>query len=584
MANRFPQSPLKFAWQYIKKYKGTLFLILIITPIGVIVNALLPWFMSRGADLITSGKDPEYIWQTVFYYLPYMIALLAFSYTANTITMVVVDYKLSADLYVDVGKDLFATLLPHSKRFWQKNQAGTCYNKFNILRQNSSANGGYAGIIYFLYRRTLNLFVILFLIARINLSLAISIFIFASLLGVFLSLSSKSVEIASKEKSKKSSEAFAKMIDMCNNFFLIKAFGTKQKEAKTFAENLTQLQDATATYYQKHLKHTATQQVLSVLFQIIFVLYASYLWVQKEISVGDLIYIFTTLISMMMMFRIFGYAILGIKSYKGAMQSAIPLYNEKYEIKDGKKALKIKKGAIELKDVFFSYDGKKDVIQGISLKIKAKEKIGIVGVSGGGKTTIAHLLQRQYDIKSGTIKIDGQDIKDVKLNSLHKAIAFIPQDTTLFHRAISENAIYGSFNSSDKKQKDAFNNSYIDEFIKKLPKGYNTLVGDKGVKLSGGQRQRVGISRAILRDAPILILDEATSALDSKSEKYIQTSIQEIIKDKTVIAIAHRLSTLKEMDRIVVIEKGKIIQDGKPSDLIKKRGKFAKLWKIQMDI
>ena len=266
----------------------------------------------------------------------------------------------------------------------------------------------------------------------------------------------------------------------------------------------------------------------------------------------------------------------------GALQAAMSPFVVKHEIVDAPhaKVLKISGGAIEFKNVKFAYD-KKKVFNKLSLKIKVGEKVGIVGASGSGKSTLINLLQRAYDIQSGEILIDGQNIAKVKQNSLHDAIALIPQDTSLFHRTISQNIAYGHLKAKQSEIEKAAKQAYADNFIKELPKGYQTKVGEKGVKLSGGQRQRVAIARAILKNSPILILDEATSALDSESENYIQKAMKKLMKGKTVIAIAHRLSTLKEMDRIIVLDKGKIIEQGKIEDLLKSGGQFQHLWEIQ---
>lgn len=240
------------------------------------------------------------------------------------------------------------------------------------------------------------------------------------------------------------------------------------------------------------------------------------------------------------------------------------------------------KGDISLRNVEFNYENTK-VFKDFSLEIPSGQKVGFVGRSGAGKTTFVSLLLRHFDVSSGEIKIDGQNISEVTLENLRKAIAFVPQDTSLFHRSIRENIGYSNPSAADAKIFTAAKQAQAHEFIKALPDGYETLVGERGVKLSGGQRQRVAIARAFLKNAPILILDEATSSLDSESEHAIQMSLDKLMKGRTVIAIAHRLSTLKKMDRIVFIEDGKIIEDGAPEDLLKKdNGLFKKMWDHQV--
>lgn len=244
--------------------------------------------------------------------------------------------------------------------------------------------------------------------------------------------------------------------------------------------------------------------------------------------------------------------------------------------------LKLLDGAIDIESLDFEY-GETKVFSNFSLQIPSGQKVGFVGRSGAGKTTFVSLLLRHYDIQSGTIKIDGQNINNVTLESLRKSIAFVPQDTSLFHRTIKENISYSNPSATDAEIKHAARSAQADEFIDNLPNKYETLVGERGVKLSGGQRQRIAIARAFLKNAPILILDEATSSLDSQSEQAIQLSLEKLMKGRTVIAIAHRLSTLKEMDRIIVIENGKIVEDGNPEELLSKsKGKFKAMWDHQV--
>ena len=244
--------------------------------------------------------------------------------------------------------------------------------------------------------------------------------------------------------------------------------------------------------------------------------------------------------------------------------------------------LNYSQGAISISGVDFNYENTR-VFRDFSMEIPTGQKVGLVGRSGAGKTTFVSLLLRHFDIQSGEIKIDDQNIKDITLESLRSVIAFVPQDTSLFHRTIKENIRYSNPKATDSQVKSAAKAAQAHEFIEKLPQGYETLVGERGVKLSGGQRQRIAIARAFLKDAPILILDEATSSLDSESEHAIQLSLDRLMKGRTVIAIAHRLSTLKKMDRIVILENGKISEDGNPDDLLaKQNGVFKKMWDHQV--
>jgi ATP-binding cassette subfamily B protein len=259
---------------------------------------------------------------------------------------------------------------------------------------------------------------------------------------------------------------------------------------------------------------------------------------------------------------------------------------EQPEIKDAADAhpLQVSQGSIDIDDVDFHYnDTKRDsrVFDQLSLHVKAGEKIGLVGPSGGGKSTLTRLLLRFEDIKDGTISIDGQDIAGATQESLRQAIAYVPQEPLLFHRTIAENIAYGKPEASRQEIEKAAKQAHAHDFIAKLDDGYDTVVGERGVKLSGGQRQRIAIARAILKDAPILILDEATSALDSESEVFIQEALWKLMQGRTTLVIAHRLSTIQRMDRIIVLEDGRISEQGSHQQLVKRKGTYAKLWKHQ---
>jgi ATP-binding cassette subfamily B protein len=276
-----------------------------------------------------------------------------------------------------------------------------------------------------------------------------------------------------------------------------------------------------------------------------------------------------------------------LEAVSGDAQEMTELLEQAPLIQDAPNAppLATSQGVIDLYNVTFEYPdsahGAKTLLHKFNLTIKAGERVGLVGPSGGGKTTLTRLLLRFLDINDGAIEIDGQDIASVQQQSLRAAIAYVPQEPLLFHRSIMENIRYGRPEASDEAIIAVAKKSFAHDFIKDLPEGYDTMVGERGVKLSGGQRQRVAIARAMLKNAPILILDEATSALDSESERVIQKALWELMKDKTAVVIAHRLSTIQRLDRIVVIDKGKIVEDGSHQALLKKAGLYARLWKHQ---
>ncbi|HJQ08959.1 MAG TPA: ABC transporter ATP-binding protein [Candidatus Saccharimonadales bacterium] len=278
-----------------------------------------------------------------------------------------------------------------------------------------------------------------------------------------------------------------------------------------------------------------------------------------------------------------------LRTLEDGLLQASPLTQillEDVEIKDipDAKPLKVKQGTIDITDVSFTYQdssAQQAVFARLNLSVTPGEKIGLVGPSGGGKSTLTRLLLRFDDIDSGTIAIDSQDISRVTQSSLRQAISYVPQEPLLFHRSVHENIAYGKPGATRKQVIAAARSAHADEFIAHLTNGYDTIVGERGVKLSGGQRQRIAIARAILKDAPILLLDEATSALDSESEALIQDALWKLMQGRTTIVIAHRLSTIQRMDRIIVLDKGKIIEKGSHKQLLTKKGLYATLWSHQ---
>jgi ATP-binding cassette, subfamily B, bacterial len=273
----------------------------------------------------------------------------------------------------------------------------------------------------------------------------------------------------------------------------------------------------------------------------------------------------------------------------GDAQEMTEILDDPISVKDSEKAarLVVSKGGVEFHDVtFWHRDGKPSdlVFKDLSLQIPSGQRVGLVGHSGSGKTTLTKLLLRFADIQKGEILIDGQKISEVTQASLRDNIAYVPQEPMLFHRSIRENIAYGKPNATDEEIRTAARQANALEFIEKLPDGFDTLTGERGVKLSGGQRQRIAIARAILKDAPVLVLDEATSALDTESEQLIQEALKNLMHDKTSLVIAHRLSTVAGLDRIIVLDDGKIVEDDTHENLISRDGKYAKLWNRQTGI
>ena len=327
----------------------------------------------------------------------------------------------------------------------------------------------------------------------------------------------------------------------------------------------------------------AVQGFLIVSANVAILFIAMSLWKRGLLSVGDFVLIQTYLLTLFERLVQAGREIRHVFSAVAEATEMSEILRIPHEIRDnpGAVSLVVQKGDIIFKDIDFKYRDGNAVLSKFDLHIKKREKVALVGPSGAGKTTVTKLLLRLYDVDGGTIEIDRQSIANVTLDSLREAIAFVPQDPMLFHRSLLENIRYGRQNASEEDVLEAAKKAHCHEFILGLPKGYKTLVGERGIKLSGGERQRIAIARAILKDAPILVLDEATSSLDSESEALIQDALETLMKGKTVIVIAHRLSTISKMDRIIVMEDGRVSAEGTHEDLIAQGGRYQTLWNIQ---
>ena len=303
------------------------------------------------------------------------------------------------------------------------------------------------------------------------------------------------------------------------------------------------------------------------------------------VTVGDFAFILTLSLTIVRAVWYLAGQLVKFSKEIGVCKQAINVIQIPHEIQDKEDAkdIKISEGEIKFNSVCFTYDDDNVVFKNHNIKIKAGEKIGLVGNSGAGKSTFISLILRHYDVDSGSVTIDGQDISEITYESLRKNIAVIPQETILFHRSIMENIRYGNLDASDEQVIVAAKLANCHEFIMDMEDEYNTIVGERGNKLSGGQRQRISIARAILKNAPILILDEATSALDSIAESKIQESLKFLMKDRTTIAIAHRLSTIAGMDRIIVFKNGKIHESGTHQQLLDNDDHYAELWYMQSE-
>ena len=374
-----------------------------------------------------------------------------------------------------------------------------------------------------------------------------------------------------------------KIVDVFSNMFNARLFARSRFEAEYLKKSQDdEIQKAKrASWVVEKMRICLGFNGLAMMFGMIFGLL--YGWVHHWVTLGDFTQVLMQSFWLLGWMWYISFQMTQFSRELGTVNNALALVNQAHDVIDKKdsRLLSIQQGAIAFDHVTFGYNKNRDVFNNLNVKIPAGQKIGLVGFSGSGKTTFVNLILRFYDIQSGSITIDNQNIADVTQDSLRSQIAMIPQDPALFHRTLMENIRYGRLDATDKEVIQASKLAHCDEFIEKLDDKYEALVGERGIKLSGGQRQRIAIARAMLKNAPILILDEATSALDSVTEKLIQKSLHTLMQNKTTIVIAHRLSTLADMDRILVFDKGEVIEEGTKDSLLKSGGHFAKLWEMQ---
>ncbi len=565
----------KYIWHFSKPY---LFRVLGLFGIGLIWAAYIslePTMVKLIIDAMADHPDQfmHYARDPIlgFFGMAFLLLLLTTAYDYLVL-------KTFPCMRSDVIEEVGTRLQTYSYPFFQTHLAGTLSNKISDLSK---------GIVSILQSVIDDFFSrgLLFIFGLITLFwvhpyFAIALIVWSVIFfGICFFLSKKS-ESYSVDYSEARSTVMGKVVDAITNIFNIKLFATRTFEHRYLKKHLSEMVQKEQKFHWYLLKLKILQSFSITCLLMVMMGLLIYTRLQEWITIGDFALVLTLTTGIVNSTFYLAMQFISFSEEVGICKQALSLLEQKPE-PESQAAICVEHGSIEFDRVFFHYFNGRPIFEDLSLKIRPGEKVGLVGLSGSGKSTLAHLLLRLYEVSSGRILLDGQDIKEFSRESVMQSIAMIPQDSILFHRTVFENIHYGKLTATENEVIDAAKKAHCDPFIQQMKDGYQTLVGERGIKLSGGQRQRIAIARAILKDAPILILDEATSALDSFTEQQIQESLDFLMQGRTTLVIAHRLSTLHHMDRILVFEHGKIIEEGTHQQLLERSGRYAQFWNMQ---
>jgi ATP-binding cassette subfamily B protein len=484
---------------------------------------------------------------------------------------------------VDIRLDLFEHLSGHATRYFADHFAGSLGTR--ITSTAGAVGALISTLIWNIVPPCTDFLGAVIVLTTIDWRMAVALTAFVGLAAGGIALFGERGHSLHRAYADQASYVGGELVDVISNIWAVKAFSARARERARLAAKFAaeaQAQRQSWSYLEKtHVLHDGCLWIMAGSM----LTWAVSLWHMGQVTPGDVVIVSALTFRILHGSRDLAFACVGTTQHCGCIAETLRVIGRPHGVADAPSARPLINlgGAIAFEDVSFAYADGRQVFANFTLGIPAGQRLGVVGPSGAGKSTLVSLVQRLDDVQKGRVLIDGQCVTSVTQDSLRAAVAVVPQEISLFHRSVMDNIRYGRPEATDEEVIAAARYAYCDEFICALPAGYETIVGERGIKLSGGQRQRIGIARAFLKNAPILILDEATSALDTESERAIQHALAELMRGRTVLAVAHRLSTLFSFSRIIVLVEGRIIEDGSPLELRRRGGPFAALWRLQTE-